>query len=117
SCSSRLLIRTAGECAPLLAHADRACGAAGATGASGGPGRELVAGQRGCWRLGHARSGRQPAARDDSVAGGRSGRDQVLHLLGRNPLLTVRQLADLLGTPGARIEQFERALMELDWLR
>jgi len=48
---------------------------------------------------------------------GRSGRDQVLHLVGRHPLLTVRQLADLLGAPRGRIERFERELIERDLLR
>ena len=46
-----------------------------------------------------------------------SGREQVLHLLGRHPLLTVGQLARLLGTTRRRIKRFERELTELGLAR
>jgi Replication-relaxation len=48
---------------------------------------------------------------------GRSDREQVLHLLGRHPLLTMGQLARLLGTTRGRIEGFEREMIDLGWLR
>jgi len=60
-------------------------------------------------------AGDQFRARPTTVA--QSGREQVLHLLGRHPLLTVRQLADLLGTSRGRIERWQREMVDLDWLR
>jgi hypothetical protein len=48
---------------------------------------------------------------------GRSDREQVLHLLGRHPLLTMGQLARLLGTTRGRIEGLEREMVDLGWLR
>ena len=48
---------------------------------------------------------------------GTSGRNELLHLLGRHPLLTVAPLAHLLGIPRARIERLERELTERGWLR
>jgi hypothetical protein len=60
-------------------------------------------------------AGDQARVRPTTVA--QSGREQVLHLLGRHPLLTVRQLADLLRTTRARIERWEREMIDLDWLR
>jgi hypothetical protein len=55
--------------------------------------------------------------RTPSTPVGRSGREQVLHLLGRHPLLTAGQLAILLGTRSARVERLECELIELGWLR
>src|SRR5207253_10808939 len=45
------------------------------------------------------------------------GREQLLHLVGRHPFLTVRQLAHLLGTTTARIKRLEQELVECGWLR
>ena len=45
------------------------------------------------------------------------GRDQVLHLVGRHPFLSVQQLAALLGTTTARIRQLEDDLMDDGFLR
>lgn len=44
-------------------------------------------------------------------------RDQVLHLLGRHPLLTVDQLALLLGRTSSQIRRVERELSEIGWLQ
>ena len=43
--------------------------------------------------------------------------EQLLHLIGRHPLLTVDQLADLLGMTGARVRRLENELIESGWLR
>ncbi len=45
------------------------------------------------------------------------GREQLLHLVGRHPFLTVRQLAHLLGTTTARIKRLEQELIKWGWLR
>jgi hypothetical protein len=45
------------------------------------------------------------------------GREQVLHLVGRHPLLTAGQIARLLGTSIARIKRLEQELIESGWLR
>jgi hypothetical protein len=39
-------------------------------------------------------------------------REQLLHLIGRHPLLTVDPLADLLGVTGARVRRLENELLE-----
>src|SRR6266851_10150609 len=44
-------------------------------------------------------------------------REQVLHLTGRHPFLTIHQLAHLLGTSSARITRLEQELVESGWLR
>ncbi len=57
--------------------------------------------------------------------GGREGprlwqpavREQLLHLIGRHPFLTVDQLADLLGMTAARVRRLENELIESGWLR
>ena len=41
----------------------------------------------------------------------------MLHLIGRHPLLTAEQLAQLLGTTSARILRLERELVESGYLR
>jgi Replication-relaxation len=46
-----------------------------------------------------------------------TGREQVLHLIGRHPFLAVDQLANLLGTTTARIRRVEQELVESGWLR
>jgi Replication-relaxation len=45
------------------------------------------------------------------------GRHQVLHLIGRHPFLTIRQLSDLLGTTSRRIRRLEEDLVAGGWLR
>jgi hypothetical protein len=52
-----------------------------------------------------------------STRGGSSPREQILHLLGRHPLLTVRQVGLLLGMTRHRIEHFEHEMIEIGWLR
>ena len=44
-------------------------------------------------------------------------REQLLHLIGRHPFLTVDQLADLLGMNAARVRRLENELIESGWLR
>jgi hypothetical protein len=44
-------------------------------------------------------------------------RDQLLHLVGRHPLLTAAQLADLLGTSVPRIRRLESDLVRTGWLK
>ena len=53
------------------------------------------------------RSGRVPAR----------AHEQLLHLVGRHPFLTVRQLARLLGTTSARIRRLEDDLVANTWLQ
>lgn len=43
--------------------------------------------------------------------------EQVLHLVGRHPFLTLDQLAALLGTAPARLSSLEQHLVERGWLR
>jgi hypothetical protein len=43
--------------------------------------------------------------------------EQLLHLIGRHPFLTVDQLAGLFGTTQVRIKGIERELVEKGWLR
>jgi hypothetical protein len=43
--------------------------------------------------------------------------EQLLHLIGRHPFLTVDQLARLFGTTQVRIKGIERDLVEKGWLR
>jgi hypothetical protein len=44
-------------------------------------------------------------------------REELLHLVGRHPFLTVDQLAHLLGTTAARIKRLEHELIGRGWLR
>jgi len=44
-------------------------------------------------------------------------REQLLHLIGRHPFMTVDQLANLLRTTKARIRRVELELDESGWLR
>jgi DNA-binding IclR family transcriptional regulator len=44
-------------------------------------------------------------------------REQLLHLIGRHPFLTVDQLADLLGMNAARVRRLENELIGSGWLR
>jgi hypothetical protein len=60
-------------------------------------------------RRGAARGGRERAP-------GRA-REQLLHLVGRHPFLTVVQLAQLLGTTTKRIRRLEDDLVTRGWLR
>jgi hypothetical protein len=44
-------------------------------------------------------------------------REQLLHLIGRHPFLTVDQLTHLLGTTSARVKRLEHELIACGWLR
>jgi hypothetical protein len=46
-----------------------------------------------------------------------SAREQVLHFIGRHPLLSVKQLAQLLGLTTTRVRRLERELVETGWVR
>jgi hypothetical protein len=45
------------------------------------------------------------------------GHEQLLHLIGRHPFLTVDQLAHLLTTNTARVKRLEQELVDSGWLR
>ncbi len=59
--------------------------------------------------------GRRQASRSWRAPVGR--REQLLHLIGRHPFMTVDQLANLLRTTKARIRRVELELDESGWLR
>jgi hypothetical protein len=43
--------------------------------------------------------------------------EQLLHLIGRHPFLTIHQLTDLLGASTARVRRLQNALVAKNWLR